>query len=166
MRFNHMELTLPKGTLDAAFRKDVGRFYGDRFGWSAMDIDLLQQSCLYLQVDPGQFLLLAESDKPISVPGYDHLGLLLDDRSDVDSLLEKCLAFQQQDERVEIKQYDDLVQGPVTVRAFYVRYLLPIYFDVQCMEWQPGSEPDGQWVYTSEQHQAHGRDGNEGRGNA
>ena len=66
MRFNHMELTFPKGTLDAAFRKDVGRFYGEIFGWSSMDIDLLHQSCLYLQVDSGQFLLLAESDKPIS----------------------------------------------------------------------------------------------------
>lgn len=147
MRFNHMELTLPKGTLDAGFRKDAAAFYGDLFGWQTMDIDLLGQSCLYLQVDDGQFLLLAESDKPISVPGYDHLGLLLDGRSEVDAMLEKCLAFQAADDRVEIKQYEDLVQGPVTVRAFYVRYLLPIYFDIQSMEWVEGSEPPGRWTY-------------------
>jgi len=147
MRFNHMELTLPKGTLNAAFRKDVAGFYGSLFGWQTMDIDLLGQSCLYLQVDDGQFLLLAESDKPISVPGYDHLGLLLEERAEVDALLESCLAFQAHDERVEIKQYDDLVQGPVTVRAFYVRYLLPIYFDVQSMEWRQGSAPERRWTY-------------------
>jgi hypothetical protein len=148
MRFNHMELTVPKGAVDAAFRSDVARFYGDLFGWTTMDIDLLNQSCLYLQVDDGQFLLLAESDRPISVPGYDHLGLLLDDRADVDALLKRCLAFRREDERVQIKQYDDLVQGPVTVRAFYVRYLLPIYFDVQSMDWQQGSEPARQWTYS------------------
>ncbi|MDQ1386433.1 MAG: hypothetical protein QOG65_3812, partial [Actinomycetota bacterium] len=41
----------------------------------------------------------------------------------------------------------DLVQGPVTVHAFYVRYLLPIQFDVQCIEHAPGSEPDKRWQY-------------------
>ena len=32
----------------------------------------------------------------------------------------------------------DLVTGPVTVHAFYVRYLLPIQFDVQCIEYADG----------------------------
>ncbi len=147
MRFNHMELTLPRGTMDATFREDVARFYGGIFGWSSMNIDLLRQSCLYLQVDDGQFLLLAESDKHIQVPGYDHLGLLLEERGEVDALLEQCQKFQQEDDRVQIKLYDDIVQGPVTVHPFYVRYLLPIYFDVQCMEWQPGSGPERRWDY-------------------
>lgn len=147
MRFNHMELTLPKGTLDPKFRSDAAAFYGELFGWQTMDIDLLGQSCLYLQVDDGQFLLLAESEKPISSPGYDHLGLLLEERADVDALLEKCLDFQKRDDRVAIKRYDDLEQGPVTVRAFYVRYLLPIYFDVQSIAWQKGTAPANKWAY-------------------
>jgi hypothetical protein len=147
MRFNHMELTLPPACMDETFRRDIARFYGGIFGWASSDIDLLGQSCLYLQVDDGQFLLLAESAKHVRVPGYDHLGLLLEERSDVDALLEQCQKFQQQDDRVQIKLYDDLIQGPVTVRAFYVRYLLPIYFDVQCMEWQPGAAPAMKWSY-------------------
>ena len=147
MRFNHMELTLPPGTMDARFREDVARFYGGVFGWSATDIPLLGQSCLYLQVDDGQFLLLAESEKSIAVPGYDHLGLLLEERAEVDDLLEKIEKFQREDDRIEIKRYEDLEQGPVTVHAFYVRYLLPIFFDVQCMEWQAGSAPDRKWTY-------------------
>ena len=48
---------------------------------------------------------------------------------------------------MKIKEYDDLKQGPVTVRAFYVKYLLPIYFDVQCLEWAPGSQPEKRWRY-------------------
>jgi hypothetical protein len=35
---------------------------------------------------------------------------------------------------VRIKEYDDLVIGDLTTYAFYVKHLLPIYFDVQCME--------------------------------
>ena len=35
---------------------------------------------------------------------------------------------------MQIKEYDDLVTGGVTVHAFYVKYLLPIWFDVQVIE--------------------------------
>ena len=48
---------------------------------------------------------------------------------------------------VQTKEYEDLDQGVVTVHAFYVRYLLPIWFDVQCMEWAADAEPARQWQY-------------------
>ena len=67
-------------------------------------------------------------------PGYDHLGLLFSTRAEVDEKLEQCKRYQEKDDRVRIKEYDDLVIGDLTTRAFYVKYLLPIYFDVQCME--------------------------------
>jgi hypothetical protein len=139
MRFNHMELTFPRGMLEPAFRKEVADFYGDVFGWEASDVDVVGQNCLYLRVDDGQFLLLAESGKPISSPGYDHLGLLMDSREDVDDTLAKVKAFAETDDRVRIKEYEDLVMPRVTVHAFYVKYLLPIYFDVQVMEVNPPS---------------------------
>jgi len=147
MRFNHMELTFPRGSLDAAMRRDIKSFYGDVLGWNTFDVPLLDQLTYYMSPDDGQFILLAESDDPISSPGYDHLGLLLDSRGEVDELLERCRKFQAHDERMKIKEYDDLVTGPVTVRAFYVKYLLPIYFDIQHIAWQPGSEPEKSWRY-------------------
>jgi predicted enzyme related to lactoylglutathione lyase len=134
VRFNHMELTFPRGTLTRAFRDEVGEFYGNVFGWQASDVDVVGQSCLYLRVDDGQFLLLAESDRPMSSPGYDHLGLLCETRAEVDELLEACQKAQARDDRVLIKEYEDLVLPQLTVHAFYVKYLLPIWFDVQCME--------------------------------
>ena len=48
---------------------------------------------------------------------------------------------------MQIKQYEDLVTGPVTVHAFYVRFLLPIWFDVQAMEYLPGAEPKKRWSF-------------------
>lgn len=147
MRFNHMELTLPRGTLDDRFRADVKRCYGDVLGWTTMDVPLLDQLTCYLAPDDGQFILLAESDAPLSSPGYDHLGLHVDSREQVDELLEQCRKFQETDERLRIKEYDDLVTGPVTVCAFYVKYLLPIWFDVQHIRYATGSEPEKRWRY-------------------
>jgi hypothetical protein len=135
MRFNHMELTFPTGTLTTDFREEVDAFYGSVFGWVGVDTDVVGQSChILLSEEAQQFILLAESDKPMQSPGYDHLGLLLGTRAEVDDKLDQCKRYQEKDDRVRIKEYDDLVIGDLTTYAFYVKHLLPIYFDVQCME--------------------------------
>jgi hypothetical protein len=149
LRFNHMELTFAPGTLDPAFRKEVADFYGELFGWSSADVEVVGQSCQYLRVDDGQFLLLAESPRPMQSPGYDHLGLLCETRAEVDGILTKAREYAARDDRVQLKEYEDLVTGNVTVHAFYVKYLLPIFFDVQCMEWRDGTAPAHQWQYAS-----------------
>lgn len=135
MRFNHMEMTFPRGTLTPDFRAEIDDFYGDVFGWQGFDTEVVGQLCHILLLEGAeQFILLAESDKPLSSPGYDHLGLLFNTRAEVDEKLEQCLRYQEKDDRVQIKNYDDLVNGDLVTRAFYVKHLLPIYFDVQCFE--------------------------------
>jgi hypothetical protein len=149
MRFNHMELTLAPGELDDARRADITAFYGEVFGWTAMTTRVVGQDALLLMVDPevSQFILVAESPNPMQSPGYDHLGLLLETRAEVDALLARCHAWQERDARLRLKEYDDLVQGPVTVHAFYVKHLLPIWFDVQAMEWQADAAPKRAWRF-------------------
>jgi len=135
MRFNHMELTFPRGILTTDFREEIDAFYGSVFGWVGVDTDVVGQSChILLSEEAQQFILLAESDKPMQSPGYDHLGLLFGTRAEVDDKLDQCKRYQEKDDRVRIKEYDDLVIGDLTTYAFYVKHLLPIYFDVQCME--------------------------------
>ena len=134
MRFNHMELTFPRGTLTEEFREEVDAFYGAVFGWKSLDTEVVGQLCHLLMPDADQFILLAESDKPMSSPGYDHLGLLQESRDEVDRLLAECERYADKDDRVRIVRYEDLVYPGLTVHAFYVKYLLPIYFDVQSME--------------------------------
>ena len=77
-------------------------------------------------------------------------------------MLAKCEAWQQKDPRVEIsatrkdprveiKRYQDLVTPTITVHAFYVRHLLPIHLDVQCLERPDGvSAPSGRWVWVED----------------
>ena len=135
MRFNHMEITFPVGTLDDTFRKEVDAFYGDVFGWTGLDVMAVGKLCHLMRIDDnGDFILLAEGSQPLSSPGYDHLGLLQETRAEVDDLLDRCRLWKEKDDRVIVKEYDDLVTGDLVVHAFYVKHLLPIYFDVQCME--------------------------------
>jgi len=149
-RFNHMELTLPKGALEKA-RGEIATFYGDLFGWDAIDVPILKQTGLLLRSDAetSQFILLTEQRAHMSSPGFDHLGLLCDSRAEVDALLARAKDWQRRDARVEIKEYEDLVTGAVTTHAFYVRFLLPIWFDVQVIEYAEGAGPERRWSYGS-----------------
>jgi hypothetical protein len=148
MRFNHMELSFPVGTLTEEFRADVDTFYCGVLGWNAIDTEVVGQLCHLLLPDDGQFILLAESDKPMVSPGYDHLGLLMETRQEVDEVLDQCRRFQEKDDRLRIKEYEDLVVPTLTVHAFYVKHLLPIWFDVQCLEKSAEAEPGPRWHYS------------------
>ena len=45
MRFDHMELTIPVGSLTTTLRKELDDFYGSIFGWSGFDIDVAGRPC-------------------------------------------------------------------------------------------------------------------------
>ena len=147
MRFNHMELTFAPGILTTEFRDQVRAFYGDLFGWDCKDVEILGQSGLLMMLDERatQFILLAESPKPMSSPGYDHLGLLHDTREEVDALCGRIAEMQKTEPEIKLKDYDDLVHPASTVHAFYVKHLLPIWFDVQCIEYT--TPPERDWHY-------------------
>ena len=64
----------------------------------------------------------------------DHFGMGVATVEELDEFLDRAKRYQEKDDRVRIKEYDDLVTGGITTRAFYVKYLLPIFFDVQALE--------------------------------
>ena len=121
LRFNHMEITVPKGWLDG-HRDEIRTFYGELFGFDSLDVPILGQLGLLLRTDPetSQFLLVTEQSKHLTVPGYDHLGFLHETRAEVDALLEECKKRRALDPRIEIKEYDDLVVGPANELAVSV----------------------------------------------
>jgi len=142
-----MELTVPKGTLTDERRAELTSFYGGVLGMETRDVEILGGRQFFMRPDDGQFILVVESSKPMASPGYDHLGLLLDTRAEVDEILEKIEKFKAGDDRVELKYYEDLRTGNVVVHAFYFKFLLPIWFDVQVIEHKPGTEPPKRWHY-------------------
>ena len=143
-----MEMTFPRGTLTDEFRADVDSVFVDLLGWRASDVDIVGQLGHLLQPDDGQFILLTEGDRYMDSPGYDHLGLLCETREEVDEVQRACEKFAAVDERMQLKLYDDLrYPSGLVIHAFYFKWLLPIWFDVQCIERTGGAEPEHHWEY-------------------
>jgi hypothetical protein len=48
---------------------------------------------------------------------------------------------------MQIHTYADENYGNLTVHPFYVKYLLPIWFDVQSFTYKDGAGPAKRWRY-------------------
>mgnify|MGYP000669304333 CR=1 FL=1 len=57
------------------------------------------------------------------------------------------MSVQYANDRVQFKEYEDLTNGDHVTHAFYVKYLLPIWFDIQCFERGGEPQPD-RWTFT------------------
>ena len=68
MRFDHMELTVPVGSLTATLCKEIDDFYGSIFGWSGFDIDVAGRPCRLLMCGSDQFIQLLEGERPLRSP--------------------------------------------------------------------------------------------------
>ena len=152
-RFNHMELTLPPGRL-AEQRQEIRHFFHEIFGFDSIDVPIVGQNGLLLRTDPetSQFILVTEQEKSLSSPGYDHLGFPggggggRHARRGGRACSIRC-SSPSHDARVMIRVRVPKT-GPVTVHAFYVKYLLPIWFDVQS---RLGNDPaHNRWATRSE----------------
>lgn len=152
-RMSHMDLTVPRGTL-RAHGAALAAFYADVLGFEAMDFpgavpDFISQECVMLRTDPdfSQFILVYEHDQPLQVAALDHLGLHFQTAADVDAVLAKCRTWQQRDPRVEIVEREDIVLDYTVTHAFYMRFLLPIWFDIHHIAFSPDRKPAKNWGY-------------------
>ena len=133
LRFNHMEITVPLGTVaqnGAAFHE----FMKDAFGFEAGEFPAkLEHPGLVVTdgVEGGQFLFIAEHPQSLPKASDDHLGFHVDSAEEVDRILQICEDWQKRDERVEIRDFGLVDFGRWETRAVYVRFILPIWFDVQ-----------------------------------
>ncbi|MEM9621460.1 MAG: hypothetical protein AAF993_07405 [Pseudomonadota bacterium] len=130
LRFNHMELTIPKGTLTDEWIGDFEAFYGDVFGWSGKRWRSLGGYLVDAGDNQDQFLLVVDAEKHLQSPGMDHLGLHGKSREHILEMWDKVQRWKAKDDRVETVDQYEFDTGRYLVTAFYVKYLLPIYFDV------------------------------------
>lgn len=153
IRFNHMELTVPPGFIKQE-KQNIIDFYSGCFGFTCIEVPMVDINVTdkyLISTDPefSQFFFLAEDPNHMQLKSYDHIGFLMDTWDEVDATFDKVKAFQERDPRVEIMHTfeDDFEAGPVFTHFYYFRYLLPIWIDVQFIQWKPGMKPARQWQY-------------------
>ena len=163
VKFNHLELTFPRGGLTEQVCQDIDRFWCGLWGWDSEDVRYPEYGDMFqhrLLVD-DQAIVLAESDWPLELPrqtvgvgpgetvAVSHLGIELASLKELERLLDACRRFQETDDRVKIWDSGEVRFAGATHlhHAFLVAYIMPIWFDVFARRWDAGHEPVRQWTY-------------------
>ena len=138
-RFNHVALTLPPECLDEQGRAELLAFYGQVFGWTAMPTMSKDRELLVLRCGSNeQFVYLHAAAAPMRCGQEEHVGMSVATRAELDAIWERAARRRAEDARVELteRKTDDF--GVLKLHAFYVRFGLPVSFEVQCFEWAAG----------------------------
>jgi hypothetical protein len=135
-RFNHVAISVSPDLLDEAGRRALLDFYGDVFGWDEMPTLTKDRELFVLRCGSNeQFVYLSGSQEPMRCPSLDHVGVSVGTPAELDAMLARARKRKEQDPEVEIVErgLDDF--GMLKLHNFYVRYRLPLMFEVQCFEW-------------------------------
>jgi len=148
VELTHVELSVATGTLVPRFEQDLDRLLHDAFGWvGATTVDDVPDagpstSRTYV-VSSHVKLVLREQPIAMTAGTEDHLAFLVGS-TELDELVERTLALASTDDRLELRHVRDgrasaVAGGPFVFRTFFVRFLLPVWFQFESYE----SRPDG-----------------------
>lgn len=141
-RFNHVALTVPADALDGPGRAALLAFYGEVFGWTEMPTMTRDRELLVLRTwSHEEFVYLHAAGVPMRCGPTEHVGMSVATEAELDALYERASKCAERDAEVELTPRSTEDFTVVKLHAFYVRYRLPVSFEVQCFAWAPGFGP-------------------------
>ena len=144
-RFNHVAMSVDRPLLEPVGRRDLLGFYGEVFGWTEMPTMSRDGELLVLRAHRNdQFVFLQAANDPMRCPSDDHVGFAVDTKAEFDAVLERARGATSRYADVEIRPEEPQDYGVLTLHACYIRYRLPLMFEVQCFEWAEGFDAESQ----------------------
>jgi hypothetical protein len=135
-RFNHVAMSVPAEALDENGRAQILAFYGEVFGWQELPTLTEDRHRLVMMAHRyDQFVFLIADDEPMRAPRLDHFGQSVTSLDELVALRDRCVAYRDRDDRVDLidVQVDEF--PGLRLHAFYVGYLLPMMIETQYWEW-------------------------------
>lgn len=138
--FNHLGLTVPRATLEEPVLSEIIDFFDEVFSWKAREgITKAGQQLVLMAGKVEQFVVLFGHDQPTAAnPPLDHFGMRVENLEHLLELCKRAEAYKARDARLEWEDYSTSEfrdERPYRLHKFYVRYHLPLTFEVQYYEY-------------------------------
>jgi hypothetical protein len=151
MRIDHVEISVPRGTLTDEYCRDLDQLLTDVLGWEGRTnefvhpIDHVDRRERAYRLGNGQSVVLNEADEHYGAGTDDHFGVVVSS-VELDRIFAACEELAERDPRLELRYVVDGAPSRVNLgswelRALFVRYLLPRWIDIQSHD--PTSSPRG-----------------------
>ncbi len=138
-RLNHVAISMDPALLDDHGREELLDFYGYVFGWTEGDNTGEVGNPLIMYTGAfGQFVYLLPGDPYLTAPVMDHFGLQVASLEQLQGIVDKAKARQENDERVTlIDVHARTTQGPTadyTLTSAYIGFVMPLLVELQHLE--------------------------------
>ena len=125
-------MSVPAELLGEVARRDIVAFYSEVFGWQELPTETIDRQRLILSAYTyDQFVFLIADPEPMTAPRMDHFGMAVATEEELDRFYDRALAYRQKDLRVDLIDKQIEQHPGVSIRSFYVRFLLPMMIEVQ-----------------------------------
>jgi hypothetical protein len=132
MGLSHLAVSVPPGTLTAAWREALFGFYGETFGWTEIE-NSPRPDRLTVATGGSCYVNIRERAESMVCTGYEHFGMVVESTQRVEELWGEL-----QPRRDDIA-LEDIVRNDDGTRSFRFRYLLPLAMEIQ---WFPPGAAD------------------------
>ena len=89
-----------------------------------------------------QFVFLQAAKEPMHCPAGDHVGMAVASVGELEAVIQRARKASERHADVEIREEAIQDFGVLKLHACYIRYRLPLTFEVQCFDWAPGFDAD------------------------
>lgn len=137
-RFNHLAVSVAADALDADGRGAIQEFYGDVFGFEEYPELTKDRAQLVLRAHSHeQFVFIVSDESPMTAPRMDHVGLSVASLADFEEVARRAAAWKARmpDDVDLIAPSVEEYVGALRLHSFYVRYRLPVMFELQHFEY-------------------------------
>ncbi len=143
---NHVEYTVPVGTLTDEYCRDLDQFLCGILGWQAgKNLSLPNPTkgglefARWYDINENQYCVLHEEGQCMQMGADDHFGWKVESFRRLDEILEQCQNMQRRDDRLSFLHVIDgrpssMEHEGKMFGGFYVKYLLPVYVDINVIE--------------------------------
>lgn len=143
MFLNHFEITVPRGTLTDEFCRDIDQLLVGILGWGEgkthrfpHQIQGYPVVARFYKINKDQFGVINEHENFQRAGHDDHVGFHIESVPTLERILAQIKELAARDDRVEFMnlpggEFASFQEGKIVSTGFYVRYLLPFFFDLQ-----------------------------------
>jgi hypothetical protein len=143
MHLSHVEISLASGTMSEQWVSDLDRLLTGVFGWTGVTrtVDIPERGPTFergYRMTGDVALVLREHEHALVAGMEDHLGFVVTG-DELDRLLDGCNQLRGDEPRLELAHVTNGVASSVdlgdrVLRTFFVRLLLPIWFQFEARE--------------------------------
>jgi len=132
--FNHVDFPIDAALTQGENLAALDSFFDRVLGWERLDGGD-PKVLLFIGPSRSQYLVLRAKDAPAAFNAQDHIGLCVSDANHYAKLRDAAYAYQRDDDRMTITNFEPETTNGVTAGGIRINYLMPFSIEIALIQY-------------------------------